>query len=237
METNVYQAPYVAAQASPEERAGFIRRTYTHLAGAILAFIVLEVLMFQSPIASAITGTLLGGRYSWLIVMVGFMGVSWVADKWARSDASAGMQYLGLSLYVVAQAIIFVPLLFIAERMAPGAILNAGIITALLFGGLTFTAFTTKSDFSWMRPILIMGSFVAVGVIVCSILFGFTLGLVFSGIMVLFAAGAILYSTANLLNQYRPDQHVAASLSLFASVALLFWYVLRILMSLSSSRN
>ena len=237
METNVYQGSYVASQASPEERAGFIRRTYAHLAGAILAFIVLEVLIFQTPIAEGVTKTFLGGRYSWLIVLAGFMGVSWVADKWARSDASVGMQYLGLGLYVLAEAIIFIPMLFIADRMAPGAIRDAGIISVLLFGGLTFTAFTTKSDFAWMRPILIIGSFVALGVIVCSILFGFNLGLAFSGIMVLFAAGAILYSTANLLNQYRPDQHVAASLSLFASVALLFWYVLRILMSLSSSRN
>ena len=129
------------------------------------------------------------------------------------------------------------PLLFIANFKAPGAIRDAGIITMLLFGGLTFTAFTTKSDFSWLRPILVIGSFVAMGIIVCSILFGFNLGLLFSGVMVLFAGASILSSTANLMNEFRPTQHVAASLALFAGVALLFWYVLRILMSLSSSRN
>ena len=50
--------------------------------------------------------------------------------------------------------------------------------------------------------------------------------------MVVFASGAILYNTSNLLHRYDPDQYVAAALSLFASVALLFWYVLQILMRL-----
>jgi FtsH-binding integral membrane protein len=46
--------------------------------------------------------------------------------------------------------------------------------------------------------------------------------------MVAFAGGAILYDTSNILHRYNTNQHVAAALSLFASVALLFWYILRI---------
>jgi FtsH-binding integral membrane protein len=68
------------------------------------------------------------------------------------------------------------------------------------------------------------------GVILCAMLFGFSLGLWFSLAMIVLAAGAILYNTSNVLLHYRLDQHVAASLSLFASVALLFWYVLLALM-------
>ena len=63
-------------------------------------------------------------------------------------------------------------------------------------------------------------------------IFGFSLGLVFALVMVLFAAGSVLYTTSNILHQYRTDQHVAAALSLFASVALLFFYILQVLMSL-----
>jgi FtsH-binding integral membrane protein len=33
------------------------------------------------------------------------------------------------------------------------------------------------------------------------------------------------------MHEYRVGQHVAASLALFASVALLFWYILQLLMS------
>ena len=70
------------------------------------------------------------------------------------------------------------------------------------------------------------------GLIVASFIFPISLGLWFSGAMVVFASGAILYNTSNLLHRYDPDQYVAAALSLFASVALLFWYVLQILMRL-----
>lgn len=65
----------------------------------------------------------------------------------------------------------------------------------------------------------------------CSIVFGFSLGLVFSAAMVLFAAGSILYTTSNIIHHYRTDQHVGAALALFSGVMLLFWYILRILMS------
>ena len=60
-----------------------------------------------------------------------------------------------------------------------------------------------------------------------------SLGLWFSAAMVVFAGAAILHQTSNIIHHYRPDQHVAASLGLFASVALLFWYVLQVLMSLA----
>ena len=73
----------------------------------------------------------------------------------------------------------------------------------------------------------------SLSLIVCAVIFGFNLGLVFSAAMVLLASGAILYDTSRIMNHYSTDQHVAASLQLFASVALLFWYVLRILMSLN----
>jgi len=160
------------------------------------------------------------------------MGVSWIADKWARSDASPAMQYLGLGLYTVAQAVIFLPLMLIAaHRSSPDVIPMAGIITGLLFVGLTATVFLTRQDFSFMRGILTVGGFVALGVIACSLIFGFNLGLIFSAVMVLFAAGSILYTTSNVLLHYRTDQHVAASLALFSGVMLLLWYVLRILMS------
>ncbi len=224
----------VAMYAGASDRAAFIRRTYTHLAGAVLAFILLEAFLLQLPIAGAIASTLTGG-YSWLLVLGAFMGVSYLAQRLAQSEASPQKQYLGLGLYIVAEAIIFLPLLYIAANFAsPMVIPMAGLITAFLFTGLTAVVFITRKDFSWMGTALTVAGFVALGVIAASIIFGFSLGILFAGVMVLFAAGAILYDTSNVMHHYRTDQHVAASLSLFASVALLFWYILRIVMSLSS---
>jgi hypothetical protein len=99
---------------------------------------------------------------------------------------------------------------------------------------LTYIAFTTRRDFSFLGSILSLGGFVALGVIIASMLFGLNLGVFFAGLMVAYAGGAILYNTSNIMHQYRPDQHVAAALALFASVALMFWYVLQIVMSLAS---
>ncbi|MDM8524275.1 Bax inhibitor-1 family protein [Desulfococcaceae bacterium HSG8] len=224
-----------AAHAEESIRSEFIRKTYQHLAFAILGFVVLEYLLLNSPLAPALMKMLAGSKYSWLIVLGAFMGISWLADSWARSSTSRNMQYMGLILYVAAEAVIFVPLLFIASMYAPNVIPLAGIYTLLLFAGLTYTAFSTRKDFSFLGGMLKIGGFVAMGFIICSIIFGFSLGLFFSLIMIVFASAAILYDTSNIIHHYHPDQYVAASLSLFASVALLFWYIVRFLMALGSS--
>jgi len=222
-----------AADSSVAERAGFIRRTYLHVAGAIAAFALLEVFIFEAGYAEGIAKTLLGSPYSWLIVIGLFMGVSYIADKFARSQTSEGAQYFGLGLFVVAEAIIFVPILYIADGYFPGAIETAAYVTALLVIGLTATVFITKKDFSFLGSFLKIGFMIAFGIIVCSFFLPYSLdSYIFSGAMALLAAGAVLYTTSNILHQYHPGQHVAAALALFSSIALLFWYVLQIVMSL-----
>ena len=90
--------------------------------------------------------------------------------------------------------------------------------------------FVTKTDFSFLKWALVAGGFVALAAIVVGVMMGFSLGIWFSIAMVVLASGAILYNTSNILHHYHTDQHVAASLALFASVALLFWYVIQIFM-------
>lgn len=227
-----------AAQAMASERAAFIRRTYLHLGGAVAAFVILEyVLLTKTSIPEAIFNLLQGSRYSWLGFMGAFVLAGWLARGLAASNASTMVQYAGLGLYVVAEAIIFVPLLAIAAAYsAPEVIPTAAVLTLTLFGGLTATAFITRTDFSFLRGFLVTGGFIALGLIICSVIFPFNLGLVFSGFMVALACGAILYDTSKIMRDFPCDRHVAASLELFASVALLFWYVLRILMKLNNKR-
>lgn len=224
-----------AADALPEQRASFIRKTYLLLAAAILAFIVVESFLFVSGGAEMISTVIFsGGSIGWLIVLALFMFVSWIARSWATSETSKATQFLGLGLAVVAEAVIFVPLISIAAIRSddPFALLmKAGTVTIGLFLGITATAFITRSDFSFLGPILTIGGFAAMGFIVASALFGFSLGTVFAFVMVAFAGSAILYETSNVLHRFNTDQHVAASLTLFASVALLFWYILSIFSS------
>lgn len=225
-----------AADALPEERASFIRKTYLHLAGAVLIFTLLEGYLIMSGAGLALAQTMLGGRWSWAIVLLAFMGISMLAQWWANNQTSKALQYAGLGLFIVAETIIFLPLLFMAAIRSNSLEIfgQAGITTLGLFLGLTAVVFLTRKDFSFLGPILTVGGFIALGLIFSGIIFGFNLGSIFSFAMVAFAGGAILYDTSNVLHRYRTDQHVAASLSLFASVALLFWYILRIFMG---SRN
>ncbi|HEY8206626.1 MAG TPA: Bax inhibitor-1 family protein [Myxococcaceae bacterium] len=225
----------VAAQAAAEERAAFIRRTYAHLFGAVMAFVGIEAFLFTTGGAELIMRALPPGRLGWLVVLGGFMLVGWIAERWTRERGSLSQQYLGLGIYVIAEALIFVPLLWYAARFAgPDTIPAAGIYTGLIFAGLTGTVLLTRKDFSFLGPFLSIAGMVALGVVVTSMLFGFSLGNLFAAAMVVFASGYILFYTSKVLNTYPTDAHVAASLALFSAVALLFWYVLRLV---SSSRR
>lgn len=222
------------AEAAPADRASFIRKTYALLAVAILAFIAVEGFLFVSGAATVIASVIFkGGMLGWLLVLGLFMGVSFLANRWATSETSATTQYLGLGIFIIAEAIIFVPLIMVATYYSGDAsvLIKAGVVTLGLFLGITMTVFITRTDFSWLGPILAIGGFAALGFIVASAIFGFTLGNVFAFVMVAFAGTAILYETSNVLHRFNTKQHVAASLTLFASVALLFWYILSIFSS------
>ncbi len=222
------------AEAAPVERAAFIRKTYLLLAVAVFAFIAVEAFFFSTGIALTIASLMFsGGSIGWLVVLGLFMAISYLANRWAVSETSQAVQYIGLGVFIIAEAIIFIPLLVIAAYYSgdPGVILKAGIVSMGLFAGLTFTVLVTRTDFSWLAPILGIGGFAALGFIVASALFGFTLGNIFAFIMVAFAGTSILYQTSNVLHQFNTKQHVAAALTLFASVALLFWYILSIFSS------
>jgi FtsH-binding integral membrane protein len=224
-----------AAEAPTSERAGFIRQTYLHLGGAVLAFVGLEAMLLQIPGIGNIVMQISGTRWGWLLVLGAFIAVSYVANSWALNSASLGKQYLGLGLYVVAEAVIFVPLLWIASEFGPpNTIATAGLLTVLVFSGLTAIVFFTGADFSFLRTGLMVAGLIAMVVILASALFGFNLGIIFIGAMLALASGYILYDTSNVLHHYRIGQHVAASLALFASVALMFWYMVQLVMSLTS---
>ena len=152
---NDFRTNYSAADALPEERASFIRKTYLHLAGALLIFTLMEAYLVLSGAGARIAQTMLGGRWSWAIVLLAFMGVSMLANWWANSQTSKAMQYLGLALYVVAEAIIFLPLLFMAAIYSGvDVIVKAGIVTLGLFLGLTAVVFLTRKDFSFLEPVM-----------------------------------------------------------------------------------
>jgi len=224
-----------AAQRAVQARSEFIIRTYGHLLGAVLAFAACEVFLFTSGLYRPSIGVLMGSGMGWLLVLGGFVLLGGLFRNLAHSARSLASQYAGLGAYVVLESIIFVPLLAMAERYAPGSIRSAALVTVMGFGGLTAVVFTTRRDFSFLGAALRWGFILALVAIIAAAIFGFNLGTFFSVAMVGLAGAAVLYDTSNVLHHFSEDSYVAAALELFASIALMFWYVLRIF--IGSNRN
>lgn len=242
------------ATVGVSDRVAFLRRTYGLLGIALVAFALLTggLLVFATDFTFGFARWAFSG-YTWLLVLGLFMVVGIVAEKLALSDTSRGLQYLGLGIAVAAQALLLQPMLWIlmlkfgdpAEMLAgdgmrialsgqaASILLQAVVITLAIFIGLTAVVFVTRKDFSFLRGALAIAAFAALGVIVASILFGFSLGALFTGAMILLMAGYILFQTSLVMSYFPPTSHVAAALMLFSTVATLFWYVLRLLMALN----
>ena len=229
MQNDTTWIPGNVAQATLTERQLFIRRTYAHVLAAVLAFVGASYALYVAGVGERILEWISTSQYSWLLVIGAFMVVGWIATTMA-SQAKPGIAYLGLALEVVAQSLIFSPVIFLAHDYYPGVLPQATILTALIFGGLTAYVFITKKDFSFLGPALMIIGLAAVGAIVLGVIFGWNLGAWFSVLMILFASAVILYTTSKVLHKYTSTQYVAAALEIFAAVALLFWYVLRLLM-------
>ncbi len=223
---------FIEITHTDQQKLAFYKKTYIHVAYGVLLFILIEYLFLTTPIITNAALSLTGGKM-WLLMLGGFMLVTTVAEKMAIRSQNRNKQYLGFFLYIVAEAFIFVPILYIAMSLTDGAniIKQAAILTLSLFTGLSGVVFFTKTDFSFLKNIIIIGGFIAIGLILAGILFGFDLGLWFSVAMVGLAAGSILYQTSKLTEIYNQNQYVAAALGLFASLMLMFWYILRIFMS------
>lgn len=223
------------ASLDEQARADFVVRVYQHLLAAVVAFIAFETLLINLGAARALYD-FVSGSSTWLLILGGFMLVNWLATSAAHDILNPSRQYLGLFGMAVAEAVIFAPFLhYIFEVQGDGAttVGVAAVITVAGFAGLTAVALTTSRDLSFLRPLLIWGGVSALLLIVAAVLFGFDLGVWFSVGMIAFAGASILYQTQNILRRYPEEAYVGASVQLFASVMMLFWYVLRLV----SSRN
>ncbi len=226
MQDNMNYATPVA-QASVEDRSDFIWKCYAHVVGGILAFAAIEAYLISSGIAFRIAPAMLG---NWYLTLGAFILVGWGASRLAHRLESKPAQYAAFAMLVAAEALIFSPMIIMAYMKDPSIIDSAAGVTILGCVGLIATAMITRKDFSFLRGMLVWGGMLALGGIFASMIFGFQLGTWFSVAMIGFAGAAVLYDTSNIMLHYPQDRYVAASMALFASIALMFWYILRMFM-------
>jgi FtsH-binding integral membrane protein len=237
MESN----PFIVADAPASDRAAFFRRTYGLVAIGFAAFAALLAIFFvgfdqRSGIAFAVfagLGSMISslGGWSILLVMLAFWGATTVAQSLAFNRASRGTQYAGLGLYVILEALIFIPLIgyviLSTKGNASSVLLPAGIVTAGMIAGLTALVFMTNLDFSFLKVAIVLGSFAAIAIVIVAAIAGLSLGAWFSIAMIVLMATVILYQTNEIKNTLETDQHVAAAFILFSSFVTLLFYVIR----------
>ncbi len=213
-----------------EERSQFIWKCYAHVIGAILALVAIETYLFATGAAWPIANVMLGSP---MLVLIGFIALSWGASHMAHKLESTMAQYAAFAAFVVVWALMFVPMLAMAMSMDPSGSMIESAATVTVFGcvALIATVMITRKDFSFLRGVMVWGFFIVMGLIGASFLFGWNLGTWFSVGMIGFAGIAILYDTSNIMHHYPQDKYVAASMALFASIAMMFWYILRLFMS------
>jgi len=213
-----------------EDRSEFIWKCYAHVVGALLALVAIETYLFSTGVAWAIAEPMLRSP---MLVLMAFIALSWGASHYAHRLESVTSQYVAFAVFVVAWSLMFVPMLAMALQMDASGSMIESAVGVTVFGcvALIATVMITRKDFSFLRGAMMFGGILAMVAIVTSVLFGFELGTFFSVAMVGLAGASILYDTSNILREYPEDRYVGAALRLFASVAMMFWYVLRIFMS------
>jgi uncharacterized protein len=224
---------YAGAAMSVNSRSTFITKTYMHLLGAVLGLIAVEYVLLSNEQAREFGESMMG---KWMYVLGAYLIVSWAATYVVQQVESKALQYVALAAYVVIEAVILLPLLLVAQWKVGGGsnlIFDAAMITLSGFFALTAVVFLTRKDFSFLRGIIMFVGIIGLLLIVASFFMNFNLGVWFSVLMIVLAGAMILYDTSNIIRHYPEDKYVGASLSLFASLAMLFWYVLRLVISLT----
>lgn len=219
--------------ADEETRSRFLVRVYQHLALAVLAFIAIEAVFFTVGIAEGIYDFLAStGGVAWLLILGGFTVVNMIASRSAHQLGNTGAQYGALFAMSAAEALIFAPFLYYVFKVAPTdgttSVVSAAIVTLVGFAALTVVAMTTRKDLSFLRPLVMWGAIVAIGLIIAAVVFGFQLGAVFSVAMIGLAGASILYQTQNIVRRYPEWAYVGAAVSLFGSLMMMFWYILQL---------
>jgi FtsH-binding integral membrane protein len=223
--------PQPVAALEADVRGAFLVRVYQHLFAAVVAFVLFEALLFATGAAEGVYDLVAGSSGTWLLVLGGFMLVNWLATSAAHDVLNPSRQYAGLFGLAAAEALIFAPFLYYVFNVEGGGAVTVGsaaVVTALGFGGLSVVGLVTRTDLSFLRPLLMWAGVMALVLILAAVLFGLELGVWFSVAMIGLAGASILYQTQTILRRYPEEAYVGAAVQLFASVMLLFWYVLRL---------
>jgi len=231
--TQATAPPFATHQDFTAEQIAFYKKTYITAGISFLAWILIVLGLFDTGIATDLVYGM--GKISWLLVLGIFWAASYICEKLTTSKEKE-MQYVGLTIYIAAYAVIFLPLISIVIEYSYGSwrqamdnvLIPAFISTFTVFAALTATVFATKTDFSFLRTIAIFGTFFAIGAIIIFTVSGMHVGSWFAIAMIILMSATILYQTDQIKTKFDTTQHIGAGAMIFASFMVLLWYVIKL---------
>lgn len=215
---------------SADEKTAFYKKVYAHLGAYILGFILTSVVFYEMEIGYKILDVIEESSFYWILMLGAFWGVSWIGDHFSEHPTN-GMPYAGPAIIILAEATIFSPLFAWVNYYHSGVLDNAIFASIVIVGAMIFAVHKSKANFEPIGAMLKVGSIVGFGFILSAIVFDFSLGSIFSWIMLALAGGYVLYDTSKIIHEYEKNQYVLASTRLLMSSLFFFWYVIRIFSS------
>ena len=206
------------------ERATLVRRTYgLVLLGVVLTMLGVVLAMYQPPLMG------FAAEHPIITFLGAFMLPLYLAQRWHTEFP----RNIGLTLVATLGAGVMIsPVLFVMERLQPGIVTQAGVLTFTTFGGLTVYAGVSRRDFSAWGGFFFVG---LIALIVTSVLNVFfhneTASLWIAGATVFVFGGLLVFDTWRILrtDTYGPDDYVLAAVSIYLDLLNIFLAILRLL--------
>ena len=214
-------AARTAAEATTAERMSFVRKVYALFFAATLFAVGGVALGFvYPPLMMAVAA------HPWISLFALLGGV--VAAQAVRHVP--GVNLFALFAFTTLTGAIISPAIYLYSQINPASLVQAGLLTVGIFGGLTAYVFITKRDFSFMRGMLMTGLIVMVLAVVVNIFMASSaFSFAIAAASLLLFSGFVLYDTSNIIRRYPTNEYVAGALSLYLDAFNIFLALLRLL--------
>lgn len=209
------------AHAPADVRADFIRKVYSLFFISVLVTIGVGWFCAQPAVAPALLAalpTLLIGELVCILIL-------------AFARRTSGLNVFLLYLFAAIQGAILGPVLTMVDKVAPGIPMEAAVLTATVFGGLSLYAIQSKRDFSFLGGFLFVGllALIVTGIVLFFVHAALLQTLyTFGGVLIF--SGYVLYDTSLILQKLGPNDTVTGAINLYLDLINLFWFILQLLM-------
>jgi modulator of FtsH protease len=219
--TNV---PALVANALPQARLDFIRKTYLLFYAGLFSALIGGLVCINSPLERLITGP------TYFLALIVYFGMAVGMMSLARTP---GWNYVSLFAFTAFDGMMMAPWLKYAERFAPGILAQAGFLTVMVFSLLTAYTFVTQKDFSYWGSALFTGLSALISAEFANLFWFHSSGGAYwlAWITVVLFCGYILYDTSQIIQRYEEDDYCLAALSLYLDFVIMLQAIVEILMA------